>query len=304
MAGRVTAPRATPASVGSLESSSSLVVNESETEQTADGTIRWVQGFGFWPEDCSGGNRIAPCSDTTEPAEDTPGADRLFEPYLVTASVTCGTFGVASDALQSEYRERAIRKLRAVRSALIEAELWSGTTAVAQALSDNPYLREATGSSILEGGAPMGFATALAELEQAIADQSDHERGTIHAQPRTVSHWVEAHLVHREGDVLLTELGTIVVAGRGYPGNHPEAVTHGLYQGNGSPDDAWAYATGPIELRLGPLDTRTTDGASMVNRTTNELKITAQQFAAATWTGCILVAAHVDNSVALSDTGS
>lgn len=303
VSGRIAAQQAS-APPFSLLATAPIVVNGSDLDATLSDTqepTRWVQGFAWDPEDCSGGSILDPCDDDTAPASATTPDDRTFQPYIVEASIECGTLGSAER--RAELDARARRKLVAVRSAQIEAELWSGTQAQSHGWTANDYFLEATGAQILEA-IPLGFQTALAELEQAIGDQSDWERGMIHAMPRTVAHWSANGLVHAEGDVLFTLQGTRVVSGRGYPGTGPTALQP-QQEGPFSADFAWAYASGIVEVRLGSLSTRTTDAPQAgIALATNDMKLTAAQFAAATWSGCVLAAAWVDHTVALTDSGS
>jgi hypothetical protein len=128
----------------------------------------------------------------------------------------------------------------------------------------------------------------------------------IHAMPRTVTYWVENGLVHeaRPG-VYVTGLGTIVVAGRGYPGTGPgDAAAHlgplgGQY--------AFAYATTMVYVGTGRvLDTEMADDShqSSLDPLTNLRTHRAWQATFANWDGCVHASVLVDHNLSRSAIGS
>lgn len=282
--------QARPPAMGLL-ASAEIVVNGSDTEDFEGRTRRWIDGFTLDPEDCVGGELLDPCGDVlSDPSSDSPD-DVAFEPYVIEAAVQCSTLG---NAATERDIGRAQRKLRAVRQKRIEEELWSGTLAQAAGWPNN-YLTNSP--TEIGGGAPFGYVTALARLEEAIGDALDWGEGMIHATRETFTLWMSAHLIMVDGNVARTGLGTIVVPGRGYAGTDSSGVNPG--------DGDWAYATGIVSVRLGAErlpepgeNTETTD------RETNTRIVRASQFAAATWDGCLLVGVNVDHDTDLTTTGS
>lgn len=277
--------------------------NPEETSQ-----LRWQNGYYIDPEGCGGGTVIDPCGtdggeDPTEPADIGP-----ITPYVLTAAVDCSTFG----SLAQEMYQRAVRRLAGTRSYLLEREFWTGTAAIANSWS-NQYLTKAGSGGIsrmIENGSVLGTTTALAELEQAIADGTTWGVGMIHAMPRTVAYWSENGLVTattRPG-LFTTLLGTIVVAGRGYPGTGPGggsahfgadsgiATTSGQY--------AWAYATSQVFVRLGPVQTATEEDYEAVDPAANYRRVRARQDAVASWDGCVHAAAFIDHNASRTAIGS
>jgi hypothetical protein len=291
---RIEPTRATDPPYGLIRSAR-IVVEGSDLEPTTDS--RWVEGLTWLPEDCTGGSPVDPCGDDDGAAPSTPDVVGPHYPVILEAAVECSTFGSISDDL----RTKAARKLRATRSSTLETEFWAGALAIASGWTTNQRLNDPAGT-LIEGGFPVGVITGLAELEQAIANGSDWGTGMIHAQPRTVTQWAAENLLEKVGDLLVTKLGTVVVAGRGYPGTGPtDAINAGV---PASPaDGAWAFATTTVFVRLGEVHF-TTDDAAEYEQTTNARLLRAHQFGSANWDGCVLAGARINHTTARSTTGS
>lgn len=259
--------------------------------------VRWIDGFQFLPEDCTGGHIVDPCqlgagADTAD-ARSVPGdVVGPIQPYIIEASDTASTWH------PEPYRlARAQRKLLAVQSRVMEAEFWSGTKAASQGWTNNQYLTNPTGLTVLPvpgAGSAFGLVDGLAALEQAIVDGSAWERGVIHADPRLVSHWTYANMVSARGGppgTLMTQLGTIVVAGAGYPGTGPGAPPESVNPIHLS----WAFVTPPPQIRLGQITLNQTDEDSYtVDRQANDRTIRVSRFAACTFSPCFRAAALVN----------
>ena len=277
----------------------------SDTETLADGeTVRWVQGFSWSPEDCTDtATLVAACGTAGPDTTPTVPDDRTFLPYVITASVRCSTFGNASESQIDQMQRRALAKLSAIEQTAIEGELWEGTWAQAEGNANN-YLTDSATWTELQSGAAVGLVTALAELEQAIADTLPSGRGMIHATARTVTLWARNGLVTRRGDTLVTLLDTIVVPGRGYTGTAPGSEGPG--DAFTDEDFSWAYATDLVTVRRGQAFLLTDDVTSRaaVDRTANTILVSAARFASATWDGCLHTGLLVDHRSELTSIGS
>lgn len=286
--------KATPAPYG-LVVSAHVVTDGSDLEQGRDREVRWIRGFAFDPESCAvDGTLVDNCNDTTDdPTPNADPADVSYQPFALEAMVKYQTFARP----QPDAQARAARKLAAQRSWLLERELWSGTKAIAVSAPNNYLVKAPTLLNNL--GSAFGFVDGLAQLEQGIAAASSWERGMIHCTPALATLWSGENLIHKEGNLLVTNLGTIIVPGRGYPGTGPGGNVNAKHF-------QWAFATGPITVRFGQVTFGGTDDDTMagVNRTTNERKVRAYQFAAATWSGCIDAGAFIDLSKDLQVPGS
>lgn len=266
--------------------------------------VRWVDGFNFLPDDCDGGHIVDPCqlgagadtADTRSASTDIVGP---IQPFIIEASDTASTW------LPEKWRlARANRKLLAVQSKVLEAEFWNGTKATSQTWAQNQYLSKAAGLTVLPAGnvgAALGYIDGLAALEQAIADGSAWQQGMIHATPRLVTHWIRQGLVEAApgpGGMLRTQLGTIVVAGRGYPGTGPNTGIHLTHL-------QWAYATPVPQIRLGEITLNQTDEDTVaVSRDTNDRTIRVSRFAAITFSPCFRAGALVNLTTELAVPGS
>lgn len=267
-----------------------------------DSRVRWIDGYSIYPDDCDGGHIVDPCQlGSNADVADTGQASIIgpIQPFVIEASDKCSTFGAPHDFRLA----RAQRKLLAVQSKVLEAEFWNGTKAQSQTWANNQYLRKA-GVTVLGTapvGGPFGIVDGLAALEQAISDGSAWERGVIHASPQLVTHWAWQGLVKARPSppgTLMTELGTIVVAGGGYDGSGPQnQINPNHYE--------WAYATPVPQIRLGQITYNETDTDTVaVDRLANDRIIRASRFASIVMSGCFRAAALIDMTVSLKVPGS
>lgn len=277
------------------------------TAETVVESNRWMEAFSFEADPCGGGHIVDPCQmgaggDTGDTF--TCVTVGPIQPYVVEASETVSTFGNPAGR-QDERVERVRRKLLAIQSKLVEAEFWSGTKAIARGWTNNQYLSNPTGLTVL-GTAPVGgvfgYVDGLAALEQAIADGTSWDRGAIHASRQMVTHWIHADLVRAVPNpptgTLLTELGTPVIAGAGYPGTGP--------QGAINPNRLeWAYATPMPQVRLSDVFFNDTDSDVVaVDRSTNDRTVRAHRFASVTFSPCFRAGALITMTTALQVPGS
>lgn len=257
---------------------------------------RWV-GFSWLPEACgvAAAMDISGCGAAS--GLDIPAGPgfREFVPYGLWAGDQCSPWDKTR-----EYAARARRQLQAGQSFQLEREFWTGTLAKA-ATPDwpNDYLANADTTTILASSAALAPLEALAALEQGIATATHGGRGMIHATPATVTHWANGGALRREGNLLLTVLDTIIVAGSGYTGSSPGAVA----AANGA---VWAYGTDLVDVRLGPVHTVPEDPTeaapgvpvAALDRAVNTVGVYAWRAAAASWDGCAHVAVKLNISAA------
>jgi len=284
---RVDGARTPDAPTAGFDSSSSadyITVNTGER-------IRWTDGFAYRPEPCNGGRVIDPWGNVEGTAY-TAEAEIDVIPFVVEGVFSRSLFGNPGAGDYDEDRQIALRQLLACRSKQIEAELWKGTLSQASSWG-NRYLADSH-AVLVEGNRLLGYLTALAALEHAIADGSCSQQGVIHARPDTVSLWDAGGALRRAGNLILTVNDTIVIPGRGYDGSRGGTVP--------STDSAWAYATTVPEVLLSNV----MPNQSLGERTTtasNDLTTYARQVAAVTW-GCLQAAVHVDHTTSITVTGS
>ncbi len=211
----------------------------------------------------------------------------LFDAIQLWAGYKCRT---GSAELAAESQVRARRKLEALTPAAVERELW--TAAIANLAGyDNPAFVDAGLATLVGSGTPLGFVTALGELEQAIADSTNVTSPVIiHAQPRVVTAWASMNLVDMVpgGTHLVTAAGTIVVPERGATGGSPGAISPAQTANRAY---SWAYATGMVSVWLtAPV---LVDPQESVIRSVNTIEVRAERSFVAAWNPCTLLAARV-----------
>lgn len=243
---------------------------------------RWVNGFAYEPESCGGAGRGDVCSDGQTPKDAAPNAAIVeYDPILVYAVDKCSTWDQTRD------REgRARRLLAACEGTQLEAELWTGSQALAEDPA-TPNNRLASPASDVLSNGPMSAGQALACLEQGLADCGCGSRGMIHAPRGLVSHWASLQLVRRDGALIVTTLDTIVVPGAGYDGSGPNGEPAGV-------DSTWAYATDMVEVRRGAIRLVGDGVAERLDRSNNDLVTVAERPVAATFDGCCHLAVETD----------
>jgi hypothetical protein len=252
---------------------------------------RWTTGLSWMPEACGIGGTHWICP----PAGGSAAAAKTVDPALVLGASTykpvtiwtgdsCSPVGKGAE----EIRARAERQLAACESKYIERELWLGTAAIARN-EPNAYL--AMNGTVDVVGQNMGIVLALAELEQALTECSCGGVGMIHAQARTVTHWVREQLVHREGNTFVTELGTIVVVGSGYNGQSPTGTA-------ATETKSWAYATGMVTVLRGETKVIPSNVSEALDRSTNTITYRAEREVAAVFDPCCHLGVSVDLNTA------
>lgn len=272
------------------------------------GKNRWLNGISFEPEGAAlklvedfpwfwscpdtGGTAWtsvapgAPSGIKQVPDKPTTVAWRPFTLYAADPCIsTMGINGRDADA-------RATRLLEANLPRIVENEFWTGTRATSAGFT-NPSLQK-TITSTLNGGGATGYVSALADLEQALAD-GDNIDGFIHAERRVITLWDQNGLLIKSpsGRSLTTINGTTVVGGVGYPGTNTSGAAASRLQ-------SWAYATGPVAYARTPVRLQTTEVNQRILRTTQDYITFAEAEAMAFWDGKIDAAILVNHTTALS----
>lgn len=251
-----------------------------------DSSVRWQNGIVFQPDSCSGGGGVVSVGcrgNTTAITPDTRVPLVDADSFVVWASDTCSTLAFGAE----DYEGRARRALAASESYWIAHELWSGTLAQSDALSNN-WLTS-IGSDVLTAGA-VAPVQALACLEQGLAQCGKGRRGLIHMTPQLLTHLASGWAVRFEGGYWLTAMGNIVVADAGYGGTQPD---------NDAVDasSTWMYATSMMRVLLSPPEVFAPFGASSVDRSVNTVTVYAQRLALIQWDECCHLAAQTNVAV-------
>lgn len=207
------------------------------------GIAEWKRGITYKPEGVNGSvlNICAP-GQRVDPVEQSIVA---WMPYILSVSVMCSTF--------SNYIENAARAIRAMNAdteRMLGSELWDGHMAkTATDGAGDPLPNEWLAHQTVDNLTPTGCVNPLdgfACLEQYLFDLNSGQPGVIHATAQVATYWAQNYLITRQGNKLISALGTLVVVSPGYSGNNPDG-----FQGN---HDIWAYATDIPRIFLGDID--------------------------------------------------
>lgn len=294
----------------SASNASGPIIPVTDTHPSADiekpnigAPVLWIRGFSYRPEVCNGGDRIDP-EGTIEGTPSPIESQIDVVPFIVEGSDTRSTFGAPTDAIYDEARQYARRQLLACEGKQIETELWHGT--YSNSVSTTNRHLTSPDVNLVEGDRLLGYVTALAVLEQAINNATCGAQGMIHCRADTATMFISEHLAHRVGNLLVTELGTIIVVGSGYDGSAPDAGTPGLDPAHAnkvpSSDSGWAYATTIVDVRRSAFIS-SQPILERLDYSHNTLTTFERRVAASTW-GCLHAGVHVDHLNKISTTGS
>lgn len=235
--------------------SSAILVDEQDD--------RWEAGFGYVPEGCGDAGIVEACDASAKTAANSCIASTAFTPFGIWASDKTSSFNFQ----HRDWAARATRKLLAVESKLIEAELYDrtlGTTA--------PKIRDSAAVAVVPG-APRSPVDSLAEIENVLATCSGGIRTMIHVRPGIIVEWMKFGVIRREGDVYLTPMDNIVVPGRGYSGASPGGVVPGATE--------WIYTTAVVEVRRSNILVFPSDIGQATNSATNDTVYWAERIVSA-----------------------
>lgn len=214
---------------------------------------RWEGGIDHRPMGCGDASLWAPCDDTTKVTADQPAITGNM-PLQVYADDTCSTWAPDLD----ERKQRAWENLTRHESNKIADEFWTGAKGTAAGYTNLSLVADAT--DLNAGTGTVSPTTlALAALQEALAQGlGDGQAGLIHATRRTVSKWYQLGALWYERDrdldfwtgdgYLVDEFGNIIVSSGGYDGSAPDG------EAAATTTEPWAYATGPVIVRLGGVD--------------------------------------------------
>lgn len=214
---------------------------------------RWEGGIDHRPMGCGDTSIWAPCDDTTKVTQDQPSITSN-QPFQIYADDTCSTWGTPLE----ERKQRAYENLVRHESNTIGDEFWTGAKGIAAGYSNLSLVNDATD---LNSGSGVVSPTTLAlgALQEALAQGlGDGQAGLIHATRRTVSKWYQLGALWYERNLdldfwtgdgyLVDEFGNIIVSSGGYDGSE---ITG---ENPATAETPWAYATGPVVVRLGGVD--------------------------------------------------
>lgn len=195
---------------------------------TPNDNARWQSGMAWRSERCPQAAGFDPCGTSFETPGAGPGGDEIhyYRPVAFRVFDECSTRTRDYDP------ERVRRQATAVTSWMVARELEQGTISRANPynLPDdqadinpdtvNHYLAEAAGGQIVPGGPHLPHV-ALGLLEEAARDAQLGMDPVLHIAPRLLP--LVADVLEREGALIRTMTGALVVADAGYTGTGPLA---------------------------------------------------------------------------------
>lgn len=161
-----------------------------------------------------------------------------------------------------DWQGLARRKLLAYQSYDLARWLWSDVL--------NPLVVAGNGN------VDASPAAALAKLEDALNFALQGPNGVVHMQPSALTACAAAGAIRLDGTRYVTAMGTTVVADAGYAGYPVDAGAPGGSQA----EDFWMVGTGPVRVRLGPIDVTEPGGIEAIDPSTNTVTVTAWRVAA------------------------
>lgn len=203
--------------------------------------------------------------ETTPEGKPTDPDNSLVEapPFMVLASIECGTVGYTS----AEDEARVRRRLDNGEQGAAEFALWTGLDPAGNGLAI-PHLAEAD-EDIL-AAEPLSIVSVVAGLEDwAYRDQGYGYVAYIHAPVAVAAHAADAGLVIDDGRLKRTPFGSIWIFGGGYPGTGEEGAEPpegGTYLHVTGQVTVWRSA----DVWVAPVD-------QTMNRTTNQRLLLAER---------------------------
>lgn len=263
--------------------------------EITDGGSGWFGGITWYPLPLEGGGPIHPnqVGGSTDGKDDLGDAAAVeYHPFAVWAGDDCSGLdvevtdvGEEGDGMETELDARARALLARQESFWLERELWTGALARAQSPDwPNAYLTRAADLFEVPGSA-LPVDRAIAEAEQAFAELSHGARPMIHMQPRVEILGTSLWRLDPGQAVPRTALGSLVVAGSGYPGTAPGSAAD-ADQGDAT---SWVYLSRTVHLRRGTVHTI----ADFEHRT-NHVTSRAERMVATTYDPDVVVAVEVD----------
>lgn len=213
-----------------------------------------------------------------------------FHGFTAYLAAQCTPFTIGAD--DAEYQRRLRVSFAAVEAQAVEAELEVGAAVVAAGETANPAL--STGSPTLLASSDttaVSPAVGIGALENYALARGG--QGIIHCTPAIAEAAQSHQMLHSEGAGptlnLYTILGTPVVPGGGYTGVKPNNASTAA-----TVTKQWAYVSGGVTLRRGPVYLNPDDMTLTMDRANNLFAFSAQREYLAVWDTGIHAAVLID----------
>ena len=224
----------------------------------------WGAGYSFLTDHCDGANVYDDTCDTLPTKPFVEGSDLMnADPFRVIAKKHCGTVGRTSDEMEAGVRQQLLSGEQTV----VESVIWDGSGLVAQ----SPTLTSSGATLVTPLAA--GAGAAIAALENA-AYQTMGYAGVIHVNQQAYASLMYADILHQEGGIWRTALGTAVSFGAGYDITGPADV-------DPSAGFVYAFMTSALDMRR--TNVIVPDMMQALDRVNNQWVALAERAYAFTW---------------------
>lgn len=229
------------------------------------GDQHWQMGVEWESESCAGVGGFGPLLDCDVPPSGLPreegdNAGPVLgdaTPFTVYAEYSCSPVGRSLADMQ----RLATLRLQAREESGAERFLWTGE------LGNTPVIADSDAEVL--SAVPATPVTALALLEKFAGDAWGGQ-GVVHVSKLGAVVLTQNGVIKESGSKLVTNMGTPVIAGNGYPGTGP---------GNTDPEDgtSWAYITPPLIGYRGDIETDSGRQGDLLDRGTNDMTVLAER---------------------------
>lgn len=226
----------------------------------------WGAGYSFLTDHCGGANAYDDTCASLPVKPFIEGSDLMTaDPFRVIAKKHCGTVGRSAQEMEAAIRSQ----LLAGEQTVVENVIWNGDGLAAH----TPTL---TGSgAVATIPTADGAGAAIAALENlAYGAGGINYQGVIHINQQAYAALAYSGILHREGNVWKTTLGTSVSFGAGYGVTGPAGVAPAA-------GFVWAFMTAPLDVRRTSIIVP--DVMQTMDRINNQWEVLAERAYAFTW---------------------
>jgi len=250
-----------------------------------EGEGRWQNGVNVYGYPSGLPSLWEPCASGTyrTKSDESEWPTPRFDPLAAYFPVTCST--ISAGGAPEELAARGRLALEASISGAVEQALVSGVAG-----STNPYFGDANMTPLFSGAA-VTPEVGLAALEMAIGFSG--RNGVIHATPGIAASWTVGNMImdmDQDGFQETTGNYTPVAVGQGYTNSSPVGET----AGSALTGQEWAYATGPVQVHLAPMEMLPGSVAEALERSENIITYRAEQYFLAYWDTALQAGVLID----------
>lgn len=257
-----------------------------------ESNLDWINGFAWRPERCIASTGYTPCGDAPLDEYNAGAVSGDAAVYYAPPAFRVTDECPASSGAGRELGARLRRQVDAATSFRVARELWTGLLTQADPFvapagdqTMNPFLA-AAGAVVVAG--VHSPANGIARLEEAARTKAHGQQVWLHVTTAVANLAQSGGIFRRVGNIMYTPTDAVVCTDAGYPGTAPGGAAPAA-------DHAWAYATGPITVRLSPVLVPDTNepAAEVFDHRRNRWVVTGERRFAATFDPCVLYAVQL-----------